>query len=1332
MLNWDYFEKLSGDKRLNFEKICRAVINEKYTDKGLLHEICNQPGVEFYIELNKKCNRLGSKGDLIGWQCKWFDYQNNGRLSSSSKRQIEDSLEKSKKHLTSLKKWILWTHKLLSKSDQEWFYSLKEKYEFQLVLWNDKDLEDLLDESALYLKETYFGELALTPQELEKQHEISSAPVASRWCEAVHQTTDVETEIRKVLGEVSAWEELDEYRCKLNEGKELVKKSLEKSIYKAWDSELKALISFIEEFIHLTEVFSDKIDLRTIRKSDVISRLLHLYSRSDISTFFKLLRKLRRNNLSLSLTVTNILYCLKEIAQFITEFEETISKQYIAVIGGAGNGKTELSIDITRGTSYRPAGVLILGRNLGKNFSLDELVRANISFYGSPVKNFESLLAALNAVAERHNCRLPLVIDGLNEAESPRQWKDILSKALVLLRRYPNVVLICTLRPQDQENVNIPAAQEEYLKTILSDGFSKLVLNGFSELTSRAVSSYFNHYKIQTDLLAIPPVFLKHPLTLRLFCETMVGSNLSQHQVGFIPSSTSYLFEKRVKHSLNNILNIHQSLSEDELTRAVYVFGQCLFESGRRYVDETSFIKKFGEEKLSRNWNENIINLFVQEGLIFRDEDQCQPYKYNLRPTYDLMGGYYISDYLLRTYSHINLENWVNRSEILEKLFIKHELAYDVLHSLIPIIPKKYNKKQLWRSLTNLEYQIRVLDQSQLIDQQDFDEDTRTRYKERQLSLLKENSFRVFQRLDSTSLLPSHPLNSIFEDEILSSLTMATRDIYWTEYLRLNKQEILNEIEYFQILCQKKQSSSDVLKLFALHISWMLTSTDNEIRDESTKALVLFGLIYPEFLFQLTLEKFDINDPYVLERLLAASYVVALQSDTSQRHILNEFAVKLFNRMFADEAEFPTTHALIIDYVYGILNVAKVGVGNGDRKNELLRLYEKNALRKKWGVEAKNSLISSPLGLDFANYTIGRLIPGRRNYDFENSDYIEVKSKILWRIYQLGWSEEFFGQIDRNISEHQRSWRDVKVQRYGKKYSCVAYYEMLGYRLGMGLLSQDDWLQRFHADIDPFFPRKIEYQEKLNYEFLGQSDVQTLDWINAEFSLPSLIDKLNNNAGDWVVLDACFIEESLSLDRNFMSFIHSFLVMERTTEDLSVVLDSLNVDDFNETGTAWCNFYSGELYENLNDASILMELSRVNSKGQIFQTTMNYSWGTSGIDSGNFEETLLSVPLVKLLQLDFDPFMLTYRDKNGNEAVKVVKEKGKGNWNKKEIIYIRKDLLINLLNAEKLTLVYCGRAERRLSLSGHYDDTNQIPYKEIKSSYVYPVQSVNADTRRVA
>ena len=187
-----------------------------------------------------------------------------------------------------------------------------------------------------------------------------------------------------------------------------------------------------------------------------------------------------------------------------------------------------------------------------------------------------------------------------------------------------------------------------------------------------------------------------------------------------------------------------------------------------------------------------------------------------------------------------------------------------------------------------------------------------------------------------------------------------------------------------------------------------------------------------------------------------------------------------------------------------------------------------------------------------------------------------------------------------------------------------------------------------------------------------------------------------------------------------MSFIHSFLVMERTTEDLSVVLDSLNVDDFNETGTAWYNFYSGELYENLNDESILIELSRVNSKGQIFQTTMNYSWSTSGIDSGNFGETLLSAPLVKLLQLDFDPFMLTYRDKNGNEAVKVVKEKGKGNWNKKEIIYIRKDLLINLLNAEKLTLVYCGRAERRLSLSGHYDDSNQIPYKEIKSSYVYP------------
>lgn len=81
----------------------------------------------------------------------------------------------------------------------------------------------------------------------------------------------------------------------------------------------------------------------------------------------------------------------------------------------------------------------------------------------------------------------------------------------------------------------------------------------------------------------------------------------------------------------------------------------------------------------------------------------------------------------------------------------------------------------------------------------------------------------------------------------------------------------------------------------------------------------------------------------------------------------------------------------------------------------------------------------SPLGMDFENYTIGSLVPDRDNYDFQNAEYSKVRSQILWRIEQLGWSNEKFKDIESSI-ENEYRWNRTrsdtkKIERYGKKYS---------------------------------------------------------------------------------------------------------------------------------------------------------------------------------------------------------------------------------------------------------------------------------------------------------
>ena len=100
--------------------------------------------------------------------------------------------------------------------------------------------------------------------------------------------------------------------------------------------------------------------------------------------------------------------------------------------------------------------------------------------------------------------------------------------------------------------------------------------------------------------------------------------------------------------------------------------------------------------------------------------------------------------------------------------------------------------------------------------------------------------------------------------------------------------------------------------------------------------------------------------------------------------------------------------------------------------------------------------------MDFANYTIGRLVLHRSAYDDTVPDYQQTKKQILWRIYDLGYSLQAFSKIDQQIAhrgfyEEQAGRESTKAERYGKKYSWIAFYEVAGYRQDLGLLPSSPW-----------------------------------------------------------------------------------------------------------------------------------------------------------------------------------------------------------------------------------------------------------------------------------
>ena len=77
---------------------------------------------------------------------------------------------------------------------------------------------------------------------------------------------------------------------------------------------------------------------------------------------------------------------------------------------------------------------------------------------------------------------------------------------------------------------------------------------------------------------------------------------------------------------------------------------------------------------------------------------------------------------------------------------------------------------------------------------------------------------------------------------------------------------------------------------------WILTSTVRPLRDQATRALYWYGRRFPQDFFKLVMKSFTINDPYVSERMLAATYGIAMarQNDFEDTSFVAEMCYPIY------------------------------------------------------------------------------------------------------------------------------------------------------------------------------------------------------------------------------------------------------------------------------------------------------------------------------------------------------------------------------------------------------------------------------------------------------
>ena len=1142
-VNWDEFAKLPGSAESNFEMLCRALVRRHYGRYGEFAARANQPGVEFHIKLRTECS-LGKPGVWYGWQCRWYDLPGGRALGTTRRKKIEEAIFTSERNLPGLTHWVLWTRRPLTDGDQRWFRSRKTR--LHLLLWTAAEVEEHLSGEAEILRGTYFGELVLTPTALSDLHIQAVAPIKRRWQPEVHQPVRAERNLRCMLGELASWDHLRVITEQLVNDAHQVEADIQRL-----SEPFVGPVTEVTEYARSTAAFLtaaysglDRGDL------DLLRLLIDHRPAPPDHALSGLPHQLRATRQPAALSVTNTLASARQALRVVSDIGTALTSRIVAVLADAGCGKTELAAQLTAPVGDRPAGILLHGRELHARQNLDDFAR-RVVIQGNQVRSMEALIGAVDAAGQRARRRLPIVIDGLNEAEDPRDWKGPLAALTEILHRYPYVLVVCTLRTA-------------FADEALPEGIKRRKIPGFGRDTTDAIRRYFAHYRINPADADWPWKLLNHPLTLRLFCEVTNPSRAQEVGVEAMPGSLTTLFDKYLDQAAKRVAELAPRTSrfyEADVRSALTLIGTELWEKKARDLDLQPLRKQLRDER--RTWNESLIRALEQEGVLLRVPGDRRTGNH-IAVVYDLLAGHLVADSLLDAHGRGHLGALLSKpatvAALNEATPRQHPLGGDILYALVGLAPRRFHGQQLWPLLRE-PLRGRALRKAADLDGAYLDAETVT-----ELATLAAAPATatdgLYDRLHCTRGSENHPLNAEFLDRVLRPMAVAQRDRHWTEWVRRNEEWLMTDLRRLTDRWQSNFPRTMSDRLRARWVMWLLTSTIRNFRDQATCALYWFGRGDPQALFEMALDSLAVNDPYVPERVLGASYGVIMAhqlEDPGFVSFLKPYLEGLHDALTGNTAASPTSHWLIRLHAQGSFDLARayhnIAVPAGLATNGQLPFAPGPTVTPLAASDPGAEAVRQTLDMDFKNYTLGRLTTGRRNYDMNHAGHQDVVAHVCGMIWALGWRDSLFAVIDKDISTNRFRAVEQQTDRYGKKYGWIGFYTYAGQLADAGQLPRE---RLSDLGIDPSFPDPplpapvslpawAKTSPKDNRRWLRDGKVDVSD----EFFFRSEID---GQPGPWIAAHAELVTKDQAPGREVFGRLQALLVPTEHADRFTGVL----------------------------------------------------------------------------------------------------------------------------------------------------------------------------------
>jgi hypothetical protein len=589
-------------------------------------------------------------------------------------------------------------------------------------------------------------------------------------------------------------------------------------------------------------------------------------------------------------------------------------RQSYFLTGQAGSGKTHLLLDATGRAldAGRPA-VFLAGAQFGRS----DLWASIADQLGLGTVGKDVLLQAMDAAGEAASTsgsRFVIFIDALNETTAADFWRVHLPTLRAAVERYPHVALVVSCRDTYRELVLEGAEGSRYVRRSHP---------GFAEREVEATQTYFAHYKLPAPKIPLLTPEFTLPLFLRLYCES-----LSQHGGDPIPDGHQgrvAIFDRYLAAKIATVARRFRpgATSGYELNGARTLVGSAL----DGLLDELS---RIGQESMGAEVAEaivrtalgdagaeatRIVGLLQEEGVLTRERLYLGDGRYGdgVRIVFQAFADFLLLKRRLALsddpLNDAALKKWLTEEcswGVTEAATILFPEVYDVeLPDLLgaelgdepedagedrAARDRHYRARQLYESLvTNLPYR-----DSQAISQRTID----------LLNDVQPYMHRpeFFQVLFMLAPQPGNRLNGDGLHRYLLQAHMPERDsdFGFATYHELSEGfSPAARLARWAAAGPYPTYAAEVVELACIPLCWLLSSPNRFMRDWVTKALVQLLRGHLDVMRVLFERFWTVDDPYVVQRVVAIAYGALLRSTPDQAGQAKALAEAVHARVFA-------------------------------------------------------------------------------------------------------------------------------------------------------------------------------------------------------------------------------------------------------------------------------------------------------------------------------------------------------------------------------------------------------------------------------------------------